>query len=497
MTDENHRRSSNGQLPESQEFLHSLENLNLAAGEGSHNDFNFITHPQPYPPCTKPIADLKRVTLRDCALKTRHNDSYLVLRAIYSVASGRVLVNAEDQDGDLVVLYVSGQEEVLVINAELRGGTVMVIKQPCVGVVRGRARAIRVDHVSDVVFLPLYDEHVPACWRSSTSIPGVSVNSWKEEGNLYFRQKRYREAIESYSKGLETSSTVAEAVPIRSNRALAYIRSQQFDHALHDAEQLLAENNMHEKALQRKAAALYYLGQFRESCDTYKALARAYPENKAVKDEFNRAIARLSEHQSGKFPFQQMQQAAENNPRGTLDYATYVGPVAVQPTESCGNGLFTTAPVKAGDLLFCEKAIVYHPNGNKAKLRGFLVQKLYKTPSLHSKIADLDHGEYQRVELTEVDGKPVVDSFLVSSILERNCFKCPHSSAKTLRHAQRIGEASVPERSRALGLWLLASSISHSCVENANSSFIGDMMILRAVNDIDENTEITITCTSP
>ncbi|KAL4795819.1 hypothetical protein BDV19DRAFT_388844 [Aspergillus venezuelensis] len=362
---------------------------------------------------------------------------------------------------------------------------------------------MRVDHVSDAVFLPVYDRLNPACWRLSASEVNVSADTWKEEGNSHFNRKHYRQAIEFYSKGLEVSRTAVEGLLIRSNRALAYIRSEQFEDALRDIETLLPHDNVSgtalaQKVLMRKPRALYHLRQFEKSCDAYKALATQCQENNGVKDEFNRAIARLAEQRSGKYPIQKMQHEAVSSAQGMLDYATYVGPVAIQPTKFCGRGLFTTAPVKAGDLLFCEKALVYNPNGNNNELRILLAQKMYKNLSLHSEIAELDHGKYQSVDVSEVDGKPVVDSFLVENVLNKNAFACPRSSRDILRRNMSLGgNVSNKEQTRASGLWILASSISHSCTSNANRSFIGDMMIVRAAQDLAANTEIRIYYQSP
>lgn len=115
-----------------------------------------------------------------------------------------------------------------------------------------------------------------------------------------------------------------------------------------------------------------------------------------------------------------------------LDHATYVSPVSVRPTESRGRGLFTTKAVKAGDLLFCEKAFehAFHDAddsskglalsinaqtdtmtvGTQADLIGFIVQKLYKNPFLLSIFTDLYHGSYKPIDVSEVDGIPVVDT---------------------------------------------------------------------------------------
>ena len=194
----------------------------------------------------------------------------------------------------------------------------------------------------------------------------------------------------------------------------------------------MANDDSLEKALFRKSQALYYLHRFEESCEVHKVLSKAYPNNTAAKSEFNRATARLAEGQSGKYPFRQLQREATNRHPPRLDRATYIGPVSVRPTESHGRGLFTTEAVRAGDLLFCEKAFAhaFHDEagnssdlsllmnletqtmtmGTQAELISLIVQKLYKNPSLMPTFTDLYHGSYTPVGISKVDGIPVVDT---------------------------------------------------------------------------------------
>lgn len=186
-----------------------------------------------------------------------------------------------------------------------------------------------------------------------------------------------------------------------------------------------------EKALLRKSQALYHLGKFQDSCEVHKVLSKEYPDNDIAKSEFDRTKARLKEQQTGKYPFSQMLLAEKKRRPPLLDHATFVGPVAVRPTESHGRGLFTTEAVRAGDLLLCEKALGYvffditteSKNysylinaatqemmvGTHAELAGLIAQKLHKNPSLMPAVTDLYHGSYLPVSVSEVDGAPVVD----------------------------------------------------------------------------------------
>lgn len=113
--------------------------------------------------------------------------------------------------------------------------------------------------------------------------------------------------------------------------------------------------------------------------------------------------ALLLDLQNKNYQFKMMALEAKRRRPPHLDRGTYVGPVAVRQTESHGRGLFTTASVKAGDLLLCEKAFSYafhsendnstgltfliNPDtenitvGTHAELIGLIVRRLYKNPS--------------------------------------------------------------------------------------------------------------------
>lgn len=236
----------------------------------------------------------------------------------------------------------------------------------------------------------------------------------------------------SYSKALKSAPTAEEALTIKLNRALAFLKRDQFDAALRDLEELSPAFDLSEKVLFRKAQALYHRQRFRECCDVYTELFKQYPGLQSAKSEFNRAISRLKEQQRSDYQFKLLQREAAKKRPPCLDHATYVGPVSVGSTESHGRGLFTTQAVKAGDLLFCEKAFAFafhdeinpvqslamliNPErntmilGTQAYLLSLIIQKLYKAPALMSTVTDLYHGAYKPVEVSEVDGAPIVDT---------------------------------------------------------------------------------------
>jgi hypothetical protein len=128
---------------------------------------------------------------------------------------------------------------------------------------------------------------------------------------------------------------------------------------LRDVEDVLQVSKISEKALFRKAQALYQLRRFKESYQTHKILAEKYPDNTMAVYEYTRASARFLDQNSGKYDFRKMILEAKKRQPPRLERGTYISPMTVKQTESHGRGLFTTQAVKAGDLLFCEKAFAH------------------------------------------------------------------------------------------------------------------------------------------
>jgi hypothetical protein len=221
---------------------------------------------------------------------------------------------------------------------------------------------------------------------------------------------------------------------------LAYLQDESFEAALADTQCLGPTSNTSEKALYRAGKALYGLGRFSQCCDILQTLCEKYPNNFAAAKELARARLRLLEQQCGTYDFKTIYKEVSKVRPPHLDHATFIGPVVVKISPDRGRGLFTTEAVKPGELLLCEKAFAHcyagsseesseesstggskinllvniHTNrmtmGTQSDLTTAIVQKLWRNPSLLSEFATLHHGSYEPVCVTEVDGKPVIDT---------------------------------------------------------------------------------------
>jgi hypothetical protein len=192
-----------------------------------------------------------------------------------------------------------------------------------------------------------------------------------------------------------------------------------------------------QKALYRGALALYELQRYGEAIDMLQILVQNFPESAPGRHELSRAQLRLAEQKTGNYDFTRIHKATKLRPP-RIDCATFKGPIEIRETEGCGRGLFTIKPVKAGELLLCEKTFAYcfatpaeetkvagsmsHTSifldvpaervtlGTEADLIRNCSRKLARNPSLNSSFRDLYHGSYKAVPSVTSDGMAVVDT---------------------------------------------------------------------------------------
>lgn len=212
------------------------------------------------------------------------------------------------------------------------------------------------------------------------------------------------------------------------------------------------------------------------------------PDSAAAKKDYARCLVRIQEETTGNHDFRAMF-AALNPQQVHMDAASFFANVTIAESAHHGRGVFATRPIKAGELIFCEKAgqmpNQYEPARASAALYAKMAHQLFDNPSLAPKVLALYGGEYPRTgaEGTIVDGVPIVDVFLLESIRTKNCFSAPLSTLEETK-------PNTPGGRLAKGLWTFASHMNHSCAPSTHRSFIGDLLISRATRDIAAGEEV-------
>lgn len=155
--------------------------------------------PEAYLPCTVSVDTLKPLSIGKLRLETHHRGASLLLRTLTppNRMTG-ILVLVEDQNRDVTVLqlYQQKDEDSRAASDIIGEGSILIIKEPFFKVMASGEYGIRVDHVSDVMFLDKDDLKVPQTWRPRLSEIGKSADALKLEGNTLMGQGKYWKAIQ-------------------------------------------------------------------------------------------------------------------------------------------------------------------------------------------------------------------------------------------------------------------------------------------------------------
>lgn len=232
-----------------------------------------------------------------------------------------------------------------------------------------------------------------------------------------------------YTTAIDIAETAEESKLAYLNRSLANLRLGRPAAALADAIKSYEgdDSARSEKGLFREASALYELARYDQCLNRLQALRAAYPASSSAIPMIDRVQARLQEQQSGQYDFRRMYEQAKATPP-LIDCATYAMPVEIRDSPGKGRGVFTTRKVLAGELLICEKAFGYIYAGKDdpgsrgmteldtcTDLQAQILQKMFHNLEDARMVGSLYHGDYDAVSAYEIDGKPVVDSYVFKS----------------------------------------------------------------------------------
>ncbi|TDL14609.1 hypothetical protein BD410DRAFT_902976, partial [Rickenella mellea] len=180
--------------------------------------------------------------------------------------------------------------------------------------------------------------------------------------------------------------------------------------------------------------------KYANAVELLNSLIQAYPSNEFAKNCLQRASQRVEEQTTGAYDFAEMLKVSRG-PYPQMDVADYIGPVKQQI-----DGLFATREITAGELLMCTRAfeflytsiddccVFYDSKTRMASNTGPLllsrkiVQKLVSNPSYIPPFRKLPRpsrtiaGDFSD-EL--IDGQPVIDDYLLTSILKPHIFAMP------------------------------------------------------------------------
>ncbi|TQW07067.1 glutamate-1-semialdehyde 2,1-aminomutase [Cordyceps javanica] len=378
-----------------------------------------------YLPCIFPSAELKPIFISDLTLETHHRGCKILLRVCTEICrmTGLWMI-AEDEYGAAISLHLQHQPEEKVISARelLRKGTILLLKEPYFKRASDGEHVLRVDHVSDIIWLQGQDVRIPFAWKPQNI--GFDSTKARLAGDNYVRKSKL--AIASAQTPLDSGL----AYYSRSHVNLLLGRPSS---ALDDVVAMKSKLEPTENGIFREAICLYKLKKFDQCYSKLQELRLLYPNNEKVQSEIVKATAKLRECNEGIYDWKDMHRQAKNSPP-LVDCGTFSRNVEVRQSPGKGRGLFTAKAVAVGELLLCEKAFAYCGLDKDAEqketilldinttkilttgqtgLLSRVVQNLYHEPEMAASFLDLHDGGHPTPQKDlQVDSKPVVDTYV-------------------------------------------------------------------------------------
>ncbi|XP_004693237.1 PREDICTED: RNA polymerase II-associated protein 3 [Condylura cristata] len=144
------------------------------------------------------------------------------------------------------------------------------------------------------------NNHDSVSQESESEEDGIRVDSQKalalkEKGNKYFKQGKYDEAIECYTKGMD-ADPYNPVLP--TNRASAYFRLKKFAVAESDCNLAVALNRSYTKAYARRGAARFALQKLEDAKKDYEKVLELEPNNFEATNELRKINQVLNSKQN-------------------------------------------------------------------------------------------------------------------------------------------------------------------------------------------------------
>ncbi|THV03035.1 SET domain-containing protein [Dendrothele bispora CBS 962.96] len=498
----------------------------------------FVGSPKNY--SSTPLDKLSPVLISEMLLHKVHKGKFLLCRVVTPmVKMVGVHTVIEDSSGSVLEISIYNFPSTGLgfscesANALFPVGTIVAIREPTLKLGnRGGQPLIRVDSISDIIFLdqtdPAYSEDrwsftLPASLSAQSSIT-CTVEDFKKTGNLHFLRGEWLPAVFAYSKGLRLDK---DAFLLRLNRAEAYLRLSYYSAALSDAQTVLSlefiDSERRWKALTRAGKALYFQGKYAAAKDMFQQCISCKGDRDA-KEWVSRIDEREEERLHGRFDWSKIYKQNYESPH-ILHIADFHGPIEVKALHyrGGGRGVVATADIKVGQLLVVEKpfASVYPselpeneslltynlhtgtvPDSSHTVLITKVIERIWGNPEDHAAVYNLFAGpkcpllptkppktsSVSRERATEgatpfpFESAVDIDVMHLESILSYNAF-CPQE----IPEQEERSKKDLPS-----AFYLFASLFNHSCDSNAEWTCIGDVMVIRAIRPISKGDEIYI-----
>ena len=245
----------------------------------------------------------------------------------------------------------------------LSKNTMIAIKEPYCKFYKSNKLGIRIDN--PYYNLTIIDNNDS---NNTDDTKDDSIESLKNAGNKYFKQKQYWKAISIYSKSLKM---IDSETPIQSfnevklklllNKSLCYLKLNEYNLSYIDAKNAYNIDSKSIKVQYRYLSSLTNIGKHEQALSMINNLDFNQITSKSIKKEFiklKHTIYRRYNESIGKYVKDSYKLMSDDNQWKLVE--NYIGNIDIKMiNKTKGRGIIATKDIKCGQLILAEKAFSF------------------------------------------------------------------------------------------------------------------------------------------
>lgn len=162
----------------------------------------------------------------------------------------------------------------------------------------------------------------------------VAAEKFKDKGNEYFKEGKYAEAIDEYTKAVDLKVEGPKAAVFLTNRAFANMKLENYGLAIEDADNAIKINPHFVKAYYRKGSAYVALAKYEPAYKTFRQAAQLAPTDSDVQEKLKEVKKMYMEEKFAESIHQdEVLASSKIKPEELSVPPSYDGPVLEKDTE--------------------------------------------------------------------------------------------------------------------------------------------------------------------
>ena len=387
----------------------------------------------------------------------------------------------------------------------------MAILNPYYKKARDGMYMMRVDNPMEVILIQ----------PDNPASPFILPSEHKDRGNKLFKENKLTEAVAEYSQAIMGDRRDPF---FYSNRALCYIKLNQFEAALSDATSASDIDPTDTKFQYRAAMAWSGIGNHERAIEILRnlvVLAKENTEKQGFEDKLRVENMYLAQ-QHGEINLRDIERIVLAGL--SVQMADFIGPITLKKSSFLGcadRGLFATRDIRSGEVIHVSKAAVYIRDYKTELSPSFemsagepvsppfqilvskLINKMNTSKLFAHRVLNLVENNntspfYNNIDLYTDKGYDLVKDMdspkfsieKIRYIATKKGGACTLEGCTNLPSSTTLAE--IVSKATSVGIWFLPSLLNHSCVGNIVRIVKGEVCLLKVFRDVKAGEELAI-----